>query len=156
VKQRAVVDPNILVSAFVSPHGFPARIVRVSDRNDAPFEMIISVRLVEELRRVLMRERFRRYGTVERAEAHVRRVMRSGIFATEQEIEPVSEDPKDDYLIALYRSSNADFLVSGDPHLLDLEGEDRPHVVTPRQFWEAMEREAAVGGDDQDGEGDGA
>jgi len=37
-----------------------------------------------------------------------------------------SPDPDDDYLIALARVSGADYLVSGDRHLLDLEKADPP------------------------------
>ena len=43
----------------------------------------------------------------------------------------VTGDPKDDYLVALYRDCNADLLVSGDSDLRDL-AEDDVTVVTPR------------------------
>jgi predicted nucleic acid-binding protein len=49
-----------------------------------------------------------------------------------------SPDPDDDYLIALARAANADYLVSGDRHLLDLEAPDPP-VLTPRQFLDLLD-----------------
>jgi len=45
----------------------------------------------------------------------------------------LSPDPDDDYLIALARGAKADYLVSGDGHLLDL-ADPLPPVLTPRQF----------------------
>ena len=137
---RAVVDPNILVSAWISPHGFPRRILDAADAGY--FEMVVSRRLLAELTDVLSRQRLRRYGPIEHAEAHVRRAMRAGVHV-EIEGEPervVPGDPKDDYLVALARVSGADYLVSGDPHLVGSSlGEGTVPVLTPRQFSEMLE-----------------
>lgn len=137
---RAVLDPNVLVSAWVSPHGFPRRILDAADAE--LFEMVVSERLLGELSDVLSRERLRRYGPIERAEAHVRRATRIGLHV-EVESEPdrvVPEDPKDDYLVALALASGADCLVSGDPHLLGaFLDEVAVRVLTPRQFSEQLE-----------------
>ncbi len=55
--------------------------------------------------------------------------------AEEGEIERVTEDPDDDYLIALARASGAEFLVSGDRrHVLGLEIGPPPKIVSPRRF----------------------
>jgi putative PIN family toxin of toxin-antitoxin system len=137
---RAVVDPNVLVSAWVSPHGFPRRILDAAE--DRRFEMVVSGRLLEELSDVLSRARMRRYGPAYLAEAHVRRAGRVGV-RVEVEGEPervVPDDPKDDYLVALARVSGADYLVSGDPHLAAAPpGEGTVPVLTPRQFGELLE-----------------
>ncbi len=50
----------------------------------------------------------------------------------------VSPDPDDDYLIALARAGNADYLVSGDRHLTHL-ADPEPPVLTPRQFLERID-----------------
>ena len=50
----------------------------------------------------------------------------------------VSPDPDDDYLIALARAAQADHLVTGDRHLLDLTDPDPP-VLTPHQFLELID-----------------
>lgn len=137
---RVVVDPNVLVSVWISPHGFPRRILDAADAGR--FEMVVSRRLLEELSDVLMRERLRRYGPIERARAHIRRARRAGIHV-EVEGEPerlVPGAPKDDYLVALARASGADYLVSGDPHLAQTPpGEEAVPVLTPRQFSELLE-----------------
>lgn len=42
-------------------------------------------------------------------------------------------DPKDDYLVALHRSAQAELVVSGDPDLIELEAAD-VIVLTPGEL----------------------
>ena len=133
---RAVLDPNVLVSALISPEGVPARILSASE--EERYQLVVSERLIVELEDVLMREKFRRYATVDEAGAHVRRVREVGALADEgNNIGAFSPDPKDDYLVALARSAGADLLVSGDPHLTRLEN-PQPPVLTPREFLDTL------------------
>ena len=59
---RAVLDPNVLVSAAISPTGQPRQILTawIEQR----FELIASPALLDELADVLARPKFRRYITV--------------------------------------------------------------------------------------------
>lgn len=127
---RVVFDPNVLVSAAVAS-GVSAELF---DRwlTDRPFELVACPALVGELRDVLARDRFRRWMGTDEAEQFVARV--------ESEAEPwddpadvlaVTGDPKDDYLVALYRDCDADLLISGDSDLVDFDADDVT-VVTPR------------------------
>ena len=135
---RAVVDPNVFVSAPISTSGPPARIARAAD--SGVFEVVVSDVLLSELRDVLLRPRFRRYMTEGEVEALVTDLREKGIGATEGEIErAVPDDPKDDYLVALARASEADYLVSGDPHLAGMESKVPVTVLNPRQFIEILE-----------------
>jgi predicted nucleic acid-binding protein len=47
----------------------------------------------------------------------------------------LTSDPKDDYVVALARSTRADLSVSGDVHLTALPDADPP-VLTPARFLE--------------------
>jgi predicted nucleic acid-binding protein len=49
----------------------------------------------------------------------------------------LSPDPDDDYLVALARAGAADYLVSGDRHLLGM-ADPEPPVLTPRQFHDLL------------------
>jgi predicted nucleic acid-binding protein len=53
------------------------------------------------------------------------------------EVPTVTADPKDDYLVALHRSCQADLLVSGDSDLLGLAAEDAI-VLTPGALMERL------------------
>ena len=133
---RAVLDPNVLVSALVSPVGASARIV-VALR-DGAFELITSQLLLGELSDVLRREKLRRYATEAEVDEYVLLIERESVVVDDPEPgPPLAEDPDDEYLIALARAARVDALVSGDPHLLRLR--DRIPVLTPREFLESIE-----------------
>lgn len=137
----AVVDPNVLISSRISDLGHPARIVRAAD--EGGFELVLSGRLLEEFYDVLMRPRFRRYATEEEVEDFLFGLREKGVFFEDVETERmVPDDPKDDYLVALAHTSNADYLVSGDQHLAGVKGKVPVTVLTPRQFTELLESES--------------
>ena len=129
---RVVIDPGVLIAAFISDKGAPRELVRAWI--DGAFELLVSRKLLAELARVLGRPKFRRYVTELEARAFFTFLQR---FATLcEDVEPparLSPDPGDDYLLALARSHSASFLVSGDAHLIDLEKAEPP-VLTPRAF----------------------
>jgi putative PIN family toxin of toxin-antitoxin system len=135
--RRAVLDPNVLISGLLSPGGATGGIL-IHLRSGA-FELIVSPALIAELREVLLRERFRKYVTVDEVERFVAIVAREGTsYGDPPPIGPdVGVDPDDEYLIRLARAANADALVSGDPHLTRLRS--RIPVQTPREFLESLE-----------------
>jgi uncharacterized protein len=139
VTLKAVVDPNVFISAQISSLGHPARMARAAD--EGIFELVVSEWLLSELHDVLMRPRFRRYMTEREVETLVEDLREKGINAEEGEIRRmVPDDPKDDYLVALARVSEAGYLVSGDPHLTAASLDAATvTVLTPRRFSEMLE-----------------
>lgn len=124
----------MLVSAALSSRGAPWELVRLW--HEGVFELVVSHELLFELQSVLSREKFRKYRTYEESLEYVQWFREGATLADEggSIVQAVSRDPQDDYLIALARASGADLLVSGDADLLDLEGENLPTVMSPRQF----------------------
>lgn len=96
--------------------------------------------LLAELNDVLARPRL-----ASRLDSAARRRLRGALEAApviqEEPAQPVSRDPKDDYLVALARSSGADFLISGDKDLTDLVGV-LPPVMTPAALVARLESES--------------
>ena len=129
--RRAVLDPGVLVSALITPTGAPAKLLAAA--REGELELIVSPLLIEELRGVLRREKFRRYVDLDVVRDYVELLEREATHAPDPEGPPPlrSPDPDDDYLIALAHSENA-ALVSGDKHLLDLAGEAPIH--SPAEF----------------------
>jgi putative PIN family toxin of toxin-antitoxin system len=130
---RAVLDPNVLVSAFISGRGgSPDRIVRAW--REGAFELVVSPQLIAELSDVLSRAKFARQAGEGRAEAYIAALAGDAIAIDDPSDPPrVSPDKGDDYLIALARAARADVIVSGDSHLTGLS-DLAPPVLTPRQF----------------------
>jgi putative PIN family toxin of toxin-antitoxin system len=134
---RAVLDPNVLVSAFISQRGgSPDRIVRAW--REGAFELIVSPQLIAELTDVLARPKFALQAADGRAEAYIAGLAGDAIQIEDPRDPPaVSPDSSDDYLIALARAARADAIVSGDSHLTQLV-DSTPPILTPRQFAEQL------------------
>lgn len=93
--------------------------------------LVASLKLLDELRGVLARERFRRYLSADEADEYVDGLRVVCELVDDPPDPPaVARDPKDDYLVALANTARADALVSGDHDLLVLSS---LRVLTPRQ-----------------------
>jgi hypothetical protein len=127
---------NVLVSALITPAGAPARLLH--ELRAGAFELIVSLRLLDELRDVLARDKLRRYVTPAESDAYVEFIRHAAISLDDPEpsSRPVGSDPDDEYLIDLARAALADAIVSGDRHLLDLAAV--LPVVTPGDFLESL------------------
>jgi putative PIN family toxin of toxin-antitoxin system len=133
---RAVLDPNILISALLSRSGAPAQIVGRWLAGE--LELIVSDVLLAELERALAYPKLRARIASGDAGEFVALLRHAAIIAPDRPAPPRrSPDPGDDYLLALAEGQGA-LLVSGDQHLLGLA--DRFPVRTPRAFLEALER----------------
>jgi uncharacterized protein len=56
---RVVLDPGVLIAAVLSPKGAPAELLRHWLAGD--YELVVSDKLLAELKRVLLRPKFRKY-----------------------------------------------------------------------------------------------
>lgn len=135
--RRIVFDPSVLISALISVEGAAAEAL---DRwREGEFDLVVSPALLEELQRVLLRRKFRSYVTEDEARQYVAAPAKDGLVMSDPvpSVEPLTEDPADDYLVSLARAAGADALVSGDAHLTGLDAPEPP-VLTPRQFLELL------------------
>jgi putative PIN family toxin of toxin-antitoxin system len=129
---RAVLDPGVLIAALISAAGAPRALLALW--LEGGFELIGSPQLLAELERVLLRKKFRFYLTEPEVREFLELLLRFATIVPDPPPLPgVTPDPKDDYLVALARSSGARVLVSGDHHLCDL-ADPQPPVLTPRAF----------------------
>jgi putative PIN family toxin of toxin-antitoxin system len=130
--RRAVLDPNVLVSAYISPHGPPARLLELSLSGE--LRLVVSPRLLAELEGVLRHGRgLERYRDPARIEPFVAAVQARGETHPDLVDPPsVSRDASDDYLVVLARQTGVQ-LVSGDPDLT-VPG----LALTPREFLDGL------------------
>jgi uncharacterized protein len=135
--RRAVLDPNVLISARLSPNGTPGQLLMAW--MDGQFELVLSPALLAELAGVLDRPKFRRWLTADEARAFVSKLRTGAILIDDPPTAaPSTPDPGDDYLVALARKANADCLVSGDGDLTGL-ADPQPPVFTPRTFLDSLQ-----------------
>lgn len=133
---RVVVDPNVVVSAAISPAGVTGRLIRLGLTGD--FRIVVCPMLLQEAREVLSRPKLQRFvNTVAALE-----LLTSIDAAAEQHADPtvieaISRDRDDDYLVALATESCADQLVSGDADLLALADVDL-RILSPRMLLDKL------------------
>ncbi|MGI9193315.1 MAG: putative toxin-antitoxin system toxin component, PIN family [Actinomycetota bacterium] len=133
---RAVLDPNVIISALLAPAGAPAQVFRLWVLG--VFELIVSPLLLEELERALGYSKLRKRITEEETRRTVGLLKDRATPGTDpKDSAPLkSKDPGDDYLIALARMQNA-ALVSGDGHLLEMR--EKIPIYPPRGFLELLQ-----------------
>lgn len=133
---RAVLDPNILIAALLSPRGAPAQIL--SRWLAGEFELVVSKTLLTELERALAYPKLRTRIAPGQAAEFASLLAQGAILAPDPpNAASRSTDPGDDYLLALAESERA-LLVSGDQHLLEL-ADDLP-IQTARAFLDGLDR----------------
>jgi putative PIN family toxin of toxin-antitoxin system len=139
---RAVLDPNAIISAALSPAGSPGRILR--HWLEGAFDLVVSPFLLEKLDRALGYAKLQNRVSEEERRDLVDLLGRGAVTLPDPESPAVvrSPDPGDDYLIALADVSRA-ILVSGDSDLLGLA--DQIPVRSPAEFI-AMIESTDVGG----------
>jgi hypothetical protein len=138
---RAVLDANVLASAFIRPQGPSGRILQLFLEQNR-FELVLSTAILQELGRVLFYPRLRK--ELHATDDEIRtRVAALGVLADLAEgnlqVQAVKEDPDDDKYLAAALLGRANLLVSGDHHLLDLKEYQGVRILKPRQFLDLLE-----------------
>ena len=134
---RIVVDTNVLVSALIQPRGVPAQILSYT----SDFCLVTTDEILAELKRVLDYPRIRKkYALTDQLiEKYVLNLRQDSIvIEISQLVVGASEDPDDDKFLVCAEESDADYIVSGDPHLLTLEKFKGIPILTPRQFLDSL------------------
>jgi putative PIN family toxin of toxin-antitoxin system len=130
---RVVLDTNVLLSALISPHGFPS--VIYSAWRAAKFDIVTSIIQLEELRRASRYPKFKTVLQPSRVGTMINNLQHA-IILEHITVKAEVNDPNDAFLISMSISGNADFLVTGDRRagLLQLGSIERTRILTPAAF----------------------
>ena len=133
---RAVLGPNVIISATLSPGGSPARALCLWV--EGGFELVCSPLLLDDLARALTYPKLSKHIGSDEADELIGVLGRGALMVDDPTIPPniSSPDPDDKYLIALAEKSRS-VLVSGDRDLLELSGQIP--VYSPTQFLALVE-----------------
>ena len=127
---RIILDTNVLVSGIFFS-GPPFRILKAW--RDNKLQLVVSTDILDEYQRVaaILGEKY--------SQVDIRPVLdlltvNSDIVTAPPLPEPVSVDPDDDEFIACALAADTKLIVSGDRHLLDVDGYQDIRVLKPRRF----------------------
>lgn len=139
---RVVLDANVFVSAVLNPRGIPAQILTAwrAER----FHLVISEAILEEIARVLHHPRIlkRHRWREERIRVFIEDLAHLAILTPEElKLKAIAEDPSDNRYLECAIEGEADYLVSGDQHLLGLGTYQKISILTPRAFLEVLGKE---------------
>jgi len=137
---KVVLDTNILASATISQKGNPAKILALWRQQK--FELIVTEKIMQEAWRVLFYPRVREISVLSTQEVTnlLLRLHNSATFIpTTLDLNVIEKDPTDDKYIIAALEGQADYIVSGDKHLLELASYQNIRIVSPGKFVEILE-----------------
>ncbi|TFG66964.1 MAG: putative toxin-antitoxin system toxin component, PIN family [Thermomicrobiales bacterium] len=127
---KAILDTNVLISAYVFPGGKPETVYRLA--LEGRLEIGTSLPLLAEFGRVLGLK----FGwTPDRVEAAVVQMTRiASVVEPAETVQVVTADPADDRVLEAASAYGADVIVSGDRHLLDIGTWSDIEIISPAEF----------------------
>ena len=138
---RIVLDTNVFASALIAREGPPGRLLSAVKRGDCT--LVTSVYQIEELRKVLGRDRLKPYIRSAEADDLLHGLESVSVVVAELPEMDLSPDPKDNPILATGLAGQADLIVSGDKRdMLALRHVEGIPIVTPRDATARLHREA--------------
>ena len=134
---RLVLDTNVLLSGIAYPASVPGKIIAAWRHGSV--DVVLSVYILEELRRVLPRLAHRHGLTSAEIDdlvdvLSIQAELIEPLAGVEPDLRDAGDQPVLGTLLAALASSGVDYLITGDKDLLALTG--RYPIVTPAAFWD--------------------
>lgn len=131
---KVVLDTNIFVSSIFW-RGNPYKIVEKA--LDKKIKVYISIEIIKELEKILKRD-------FEVPEEYIERQINlileySEIVEINIKTDVVKEDTEDNKIIECAVSTNADYIITGDNHLLKLKEYKGIKILSPAKFLNLLE-----------------
>lgn len=139
---RIVLDCNIFVSALIVSGSGPARILDLV--RERKIELLVSPPILAEIARVMRYPKLQKRHRLSPQQLDDLIANYAG-FATvtpgKRRVKAVQKDPSDNMYLECALEGEADLIVSGDGHLLDLETFRGIPIVSPAAFLEILGQE---------------
>lgn len=135
MKRRVVLDTNILISG-IGWSGPPKEVVEAFLKGE--FILLISESILNELEIVLNYKKFHFIPDYLK-ESLINNLLKAAEFVkTKKKLDIIKEDPEDNKVLECALSGKADYIVTGNEHLLKLHKFNNIKILTPIEFLEEM------------------
>ena len=129
--KRFVFDTNVIVSAFLFPD---SSVAKAFEKGLKSGTILLSEETLEELQKVLLRDKFDKYLPKSIRQAFVQKFEILAAMIEVTETITACRDPKDDKFLSLAVSANAECIVTGDEDLHTLHPFKNISIITPTMF----------------------
>jgi putative PIN family toxin of toxin-antitoxin system len=119
---RVVIDTNVLISGIIQKRGYPYKVVKSWENGN--IIIITSQFMIEEAEKVLLYPKIqKKYGLDKHTinQTILNLVKYSILVDNSPLLQVIKEDPADNKILSTAVKGKADYIVSGDSHLLNLK-----------------------------------
>lgn len=127
---RAVFDTNTLISGIL--HSGKVKTL-VDAAVEGRIQLITSEEIIEEFSRVIKRPKFRLSKQQQRIFVNFVSNLAT-VVETKSDFKVIKDDPADNIILNCAFDGKADYIVSGDEHLLKLKSFEGIKIITPREM----------------------
>ena len=134
---RIIIDTNVLISAF----GWAGKPRLIFEKVlNKEFELIISKKQFNEIKRVL------NYPKLKLTDEQKLQILNNigstaKIIETHNNLDIIKEDPIDNMFLEAAIEHNANFIITGDNHILRIKEFQGTKILTPADFLEEISKE---------------
>jgi uncharacterized protein len=139
---NVVFDTNIIISRYLSPTGVPAQLLRLWKKS--VFTLVTSEPILQEYKAAMLYPRIQvlHHKSIEVVDHIVENFRKESIYVTPAEqVTVITKDPDDNKFLSCALAGNAEHIISGDHHLLDIREYRGIRIVSPTLFLRLLERE---------------
>jgi len=138
---RVVLDTNVFVSSLLSTKGLPAQVLHAW--REGRYMLVTSPPIIAEIIEVLESPRIsKKYLIGQEDIEHLVDLLKTDTILVPGRAAikgSVPQDPRDEMFLACAIDANADCIVSGDRHLLDLQTYRGIPIFTVKEFAEKLD-----------------
>ncbi len=132
---KIVLDANLFASALIKPDSNPGKVLELVSQN--LLEWVVSPPILLEIKRILLYPKLQKYHrkTAEELDTYFEDLlMFAWVVEGAEALHVIQDDPSDNKYLAAAREAAADFIVTGDHHLLDLGSYQGTRIVKAKEF----------------------
>ncbi len=135
---KLVLDTNTLISGFFW-EGNEAELIRKIENNKA--QLFISNEIIDEVESVIKRPKFRLVleKTSQTPEQIISKIISLSHFVTGPKVkDTIKDDPSDEKFISCAVNAKADYIISGDNHLLNIKNYNSIKIIRTYEILELI------------------
>jgi putative PIN family toxin of toxin-antitoxin system len=133
---KVVLDTNILISAIVFG-GKPRQVLESAIKGH--FQLVHTEKSIEEMRAVLEGKKFQFPSEIMDLIVHELEAL-AEIIKPKERLAVIKKDPEDNRVLECAVESQADYIVTGDFHLLEIKEFQGTKIMTPGEFLEILDK----------------